>query len=122
MVSFVRQTKLCCGEYVHMHSLHHSQGYHFKRWKAIQAWYDASNCNFPCRDNNDKYYGIQHGLKKDLDPHLDILATYLWSEDDAKSQSTKTWFDIGIFLFEGRATTYGYLVGKTSCYTFEINK
>ena len=37
-----------------------SQGYHFKRWKAKQALYDASTCNTPCRDNN-KYYCIQHG-------------------------------------------------------------
>ena len=52
-----------------------------------------------------------------MDPHVDISATYLWSEDDAKSESTKTWFDVGIFPFEGRATTYGYLVDKTTCYT-----
>ena len=24
----------------------------------------------------DKYYGIQHGLKKDFDPHVDKTATY----------------------------------------------
>ena len=33
-------------------------------WKAKQASYDASKWNIPCRDNNDKYYGIQHELKK----------------------------------------------------------
>ena len=35
------------------------------------------NCNTPCRDNNDKDYGIQYGLKKDFNPRVDILATYL---------------------------------------------
>ena len=79
--------------------------------------YDAAKCNIPCRDNNDKYYGIQHGLKKVFDPHVDISATYLWSQDDAKSQATKTWFDMGIFPVDGRASTYGYLVDKTHCYT-----
>ena len=54
------------------------QGYHFKMWKASQALYDASNCNTPYRDNNDRYYGIQHGLKKDFDPHVDMLVTYLY--------------------------------------------
>ena len=34
-----------------------------KMWKAKQALYDATKCNTPCRDNNDKYHGIQHGLK-----------------------------------------------------------
>ena len=47
-----------------------SQEYHFKKWKAKQALYDASKCNTPCRDNNDKYYGIQHGLKKDFEAML----------------------------------------------------
>ena len=65
-----------------------SQGYHFKRWKGKQAFYDVSNCNTPCRDNNDKHYGIQHGLKKDFDPHVDISHTYLEPQDDTKSQST----------------------------------
>ena len=65
------------------------QGYHFKKWKAKQALYDATKCNTPCRDNNDKYSGIQHGLKKVFDPHADISATYLWSQDDATSQATK---------------------------------
>ena len=74
-----------------------SHRYHFKRWKAKQALYDAYNCNTLCRDNNDKHYDIQHGLKKDSDPHVDISATNLWSQDDVKSQSTKTWFDMGIF-------------------------
>ena len=55
-----------------------SQGYHFKKWKAKQVLYDAAKCNTPCRDNNDKYYGVQHGLKKDFDPHVDISATHLW--------------------------------------------
>ena len=64
-----------------------------------------------------KYCGIQHGLKKDFEPHVDISATYLWSLDEAKSHSTKTWFDVGIFPFDGRETTYGYLVDKTLCYT-----
>ena len=66
-----------------------SQGYHFKRWKAKQALYDAAKCNTPCRDNDDKYYGIQHGLKKVFEPHVDISAIYLWSQDDAKAQETK---------------------------------
>ena len=74
-----------------------SQASYFERWKAKQALYDAAKCNTPCRDNNDKYYGIQHGLKKDYEPHVDISATYLWFQDDAKSQSTKIWFDMGIF-------------------------
>ena len=78
-----------------------SQEYHLKKWKEKQALYDASKHNTPCRDNNDKYYGIQHGLQKAFEPHVDISATYLWSQDDAKSQSTRTWFDVGIFLFDG---------------------
>ena len=41
----------------------------------------------------------------------------MWPQDDAKSQATKTWFDIGIFPVDGRALTYGYLVDKTPCYT-----
>ena len=94
-----------------------SQGYHFKKWKAKEALCDTSNCNTPCRNNNNKYYGIQHGLKKDFDPHFDISATYLWSQDDAESQSIKTWFDMGIFPFDGRTATYGYLVDKTPHYT-----
>ena len=71
-----------------------SQGYHFKKWKAKQALYDAAKCNIPCRDNDDKFYGIQHGLKKVSEPHVDISARYLWSQEDTKSQATKTWFDI----------------------------
>ena len=67
-----------------------SQGYHFKKWRVKQALYDAAKCNTPCRDINDKYYGIQHGLKKDFEPHFGISATYLWSQDDANSQATKT--------------------------------
>ena len=43
-----------------------SQGYNLKRWKAKHALFDASYCNHPFRDNNDKYYGIQHRLKKDI--------------------------------------------------------
>ena len=27
------------------------QGYHFKKWKSKQAFYDACNSNTPCRDN-----------------------------------------------------------------------
>ena len=34
-----------------------------------------------------------------------------------QNQSTKTWFDVGIFPFDGRATTSGYLVDKTPCDT-----
>ena len=78
-----------------------SQGYHFKKWIAKQALYDAAKCNTPCRDNNDKYYGIQHGLKNIFDLHVDISTTYLWSQDVAKSQATKTWFDMGIFPVDG---------------------
>ena len=54
---------------------------------------------------------------KDFESHVDISATYLLSQDDTKSQSTKTWFDMDAFPFDGRATTYGYLVDKTPCYT-----
>ena len=79
----------------------HSQGYHFKRWKAKQALYDAAKYNTPCRDNDDKYYGIQHGLKKVFEPHVDISTTYLWSQEDAKSQATKTWLVVGIFPYDG---------------------
>ena len=79
--------------------------------------YGASKCNTPCRVNNDRYYGIQHGSKKDYDPHIDMSAKYLWSQDDAKSQSTKTCFDMGEFLFDGITTTNGYLGDKTPCYT-----
>ena len=89
------------------------QGYHFKKWKAKQALYDAAKCNTPCKDNDDRYYGIQHDLKKVFEPHVDISATYLWSQDDAKTQVPKTWFDMGIFPVDGRASTYGYLVDKT---------
>ena len=62
-----------------------SQGHHFEKWKAKQALYDAAKCNTPCKDNDDKYYGIQHDLKKVFEPHVDISATYLWSQDDAKA-------------------------------------
>ena len=93
------------------------QGYDFKKWKAKQALYDAANCNTPCKDNDDRYYGIQHDLKKVFEPHVDISATYLWSQDDAKTQVTKTWFDMGIFLVDSRASTYGCLVDKTPCFT-----
>ena len=92
-------------------------GYHFKKWKAKQALYDAAKCNTPCKDNDDRYYCIQHDLKKVFEPHVDISATYLWSQDDAKTQVTKTWFDMGIFPVDGRASTYGYLVDKTPCFT-----
>ena len=67
-----------------------SLGHQFKRWNAKQALYDASNGKTPCCNNNNKYEGMQHVLKKDFDPHVDISATYLWSHDDAKYQSTKT--------------------------------
>ena len=61
-----------------------SQGYHFKSSRPKQALYDAAKCNTPCRNNDDKYYGIQHDLKEVFEPHVDISATYLWSQDDAK--------------------------------------
>ena len=67
----------------------HSQGYHFKRWKAKQALHDAAKCNTPFRDNNDKYYGNQHGLKKVFDSYVDISARYLWSQDDANHSQPK---------------------------------
>ena len=70
-------------------------------WKAKQALYDAAKCNTPCRDSDDKYYGIQCGLKKACEPFVDITATYLWSQEDAKSQATKTWFVVGIFPYDG---------------------
>ena len=103
-----------------------SQGYHFKKWNSKQALYDAAKCkchsikvsyDTPCRDNDDKYYAIQHDLKKVFEPHIDISATYLWSQDDAKAQATRIWFDMGIFLVDGRASTFGYSVDKTPCYT-----
>ena len=31
-------------------------------------------------------------------------------------QATKTWFDMGIFPVDGRASAHGYLVDKTLCY------
>ena len=79
--------------------------------------YDVAKCNTPCKDNDDKYYGIEHDLKKVFEPHVDISATYLWSQDDAKAQTTKTWFDMGIFPVDGRASTYEYLVDKMACFT-----
>ena len=90
-----------------------SHGYHFKKWKTKQALYDAGKCNTPYRGNEDKYYGMQHGLKKVFEPHVDISATHLC----AKAQANKTWFDMGIFPVDSRASTYGYLVDKTPCYT-----
>ena len=50
-----------------------SKGYHFKKWKAKQALYDAAKCNTPCRDNDGKYCGIQHGLQKVFEPMLIYL-------------------------------------------------
>ena len=41
----------------------------------------------------------------------------MWSQGDAKSQETETWFDMGIFPVDGTESTYGYLVDKTPCYT-----
>ena len=79
--------------------------------------YDEAKCNTPCKDNEDKYCGIQHDLKKVFEPHVDISATYLWSQEDAKAQATKTWFDISIFPVDGRASTHGYLVDKTPHFT-----
>ena len=55
-------------------------------------------------------------LRKSLNPML-ISATYFWSQDYVKSQAIKTWFDMGIFPVDGRASTYGYLVDKTPCLT-----
>ena len=52
-----------------------SQGYHFKKWKVKQALYNAAKCNTPCKDNDDKYYGIQHDLKKVFECHVDMSAT-----------------------------------------------
>ena len=43
-----------------------AQEYNFKYQKAKQALNDTSMCNPSNRDNNDIYYGIQHGLKKIL--------------------------------------------------------
>ena len=94
-----------------------SQGYHFKKWEAKQALYDVAKCNTPCRDNDDMHYCIQHGLKKVFEPHVDISSTYLLSQEDAKAQATKTWFDMGIFSVDSRTSTYGYLVDKRPCYT-----
>ena len=54
-----------------------SQGYHFKKWKEKQVLYEVFKYNTPCRDKNDKYYCIQHGLNQDFDPHVDISAKYL---------------------------------------------
>ena len=50
-----------------------SQGYHFKKWKVKHPLYDAAKCNTACRDNNDKYCGIQHCLKTVLTPMLIYL-------------------------------------------------
>ena len=72
--------------------------------KAKQILYGASNFDPPCRDNTDKYYSIKHGFKKDFDPHIDIAVTYFQFKDDVKSQSTKTWFDVGMFPIDGRTT------------------
>ena len=41
----------------------------------------------------------------------------MWSKEDAKTQATKPWFDMGIFPVHDRAFTYGYLIDKISCYT-----
>ena len=49
------------------------QGYHFKKWKTKQTLYDAAKCNTPCKDNDDKYYGIQHDLKEVFEPHVIYL-------------------------------------------------
>ena len=32
-------------------------------------------------------------------------------------QATKAWLDMSIFHVDGRASTYGYVVDKTPCYT-----
>ena len=80
--------------------------------------YDAAKYNTPCRNNNDEFYDIQHGLKKDFVPCVDISATYFWSQDDENSQATKTWFDMGIFPVDGRASAYGYLVNENTLLYF----
>ena len=41
-----------------------------------QTLCNALNCTPHYKDNEDKYYGIQYGLKKDFDPHVDISATH----------------------------------------------
>ena len=69
-------------------------------WKAKQVLYDVGKYNTPCKDNDDKYYGIQQDLKKVFEPHVDISATYLSSQDVAKAQATKTWFVVGIFPYD----------------------
>ena len=74
-----------------------SQGYHFKSGKQNKHCMMQQSVNAPCKDNDDKYYGIQHDLKKVFKPHVDISATYLQSQDDAKEQATKTWFDMVYF-------------------------
>ena len=38
-------------------------------------------------------------------------------QGDAKSQSTKTWLDVGILPFDGRAAINEYLVDRIPCYT-----
>ena len=78
-----------------------SQGYHFKKWKAKQALYDAAKCNTPCGDNNDKYYGIQHGLKKILTPMLIYLPHIYGHRMMQNHKQTKTWFVVGIFPYDG---------------------
>ena len=35
-------------------------GLSFQKRKAKQTFNAASNCNPPCKNNNGKYYGIQH--------------------------------------------------------------
>ena len=77
-----------------------SQGYHFNKWKTKQTLYDATKCNTPCRNNDDKYYGIQHGLKKVFEVHVDISVTYRLSQEGAKTQANKTWFVVGIFPYD----------------------
>ena len=84
-----------------MHDLNPFTGVPLKMWKTKQVLSDAAKCNTLCKYNDNKYYGIQHDLKKVFEPHVDISATYLWSQDDAKAQATKTWFDMGIFPVDG---------------------
>ena len=75
--------------------------------------YDAFNWYAPGRDNDDQYYVIQHGLKREFDPHVDISAPYLCSPHDSKSELSTTWPEVGIVPFYGSATTNGLSVDKT---------
>ena len=49
-------------------------------------------------------------MKEESDPLVDMSATCLQSQNDAMSQPTRAWLDIGILPFDGRAATFFYLV------------